>query len=241
MGFEHLVDELRNSVAAGKITPEALGKMNMEQAVRHVAEVNALRAVESNKARAMDMTGMPIHKEYPESGMSWRQLKQTEEGQAGYDKLKKWLKDEGDTMRHCVGGYCDDVASGASEIYSLRDAKGKPSVTIETDKQAALDYAMADDVIEKAWAEADRLGKSAEDPNYYEWMDEVQARIAAEMYPDLAPRIVQIKGPNNKTPDPQYFPMIQDFIRSGKWFDIKDADNTGLTPAEIQQILKGSQ
>ena len=38
-------------------------------------------------------------------------------------------------MGHCVGGYCDDVASGQSNIYSLRDAKGKPSVTIETTAQ----------------------------------------------------------------------------------------------------------
>lgn len=45
--------------------------------------------------------------------------------------LEDALKYEGDTMGHCVGGYCEDVASGKSKIYSLRDAKGRPHVTIE--------------------------------------------------------------------------------------------------------------
>lgn len=45
--------------------------------------------------------------------------------------LKDALKYEGDTMGHCVGGYCEDVASGKSKIYSLRDAKGRPHVTVE--------------------------------------------------------------------------------------------------------------
>lgn len=127
MGFRHLTDELSNSLREGRISPEVLGKMNMEQAVRHVAEVNALRAVEANKARAMDMAGMPLHKEYPDQGYSWRQLQHEDE-----PTLQKWLTQEGDAMGHCVGGYCPDVKSGVSSIYSLRDAKGRPHVTIET-------------------------------------------------------------------------------------------------------------
>ena len=34
-------------------------------------------------------------------------------------------------MGHCVGGYCPDVFEGRSRIYSLRDKKGEPHVTIE--------------------------------------------------------------------------------------------------------------
>lgn len=45
--------------------------------------------------------------------------------------LQDQLKYEGDVMGHCVGGYCDDVLSGKSRIFSLRDAKGEPHVTIE--------------------------------------------------------------------------------------------------------------
>ena len=38
---------------------------------------------------------------------------------------------EGDKMGHCVGSYCDDVASGRTTIYSLRDARNEPHATIE--------------------------------------------------------------------------------------------------------------
>jgi hypothetical protein len=245
MGFEHLIDELRNSVAAGKITPEQLSKMPIDQAVRHVAGVNALRAVESNKARAMDMADMPVHKEYPESGMSWRQLKQVEEGQAGYDKLGKWLKDEGDAMGHCVGGYCDDVASGQSSIYSLRDAKGKPYVTIETRKpyvDSPTDWFYNNDMLsEEFYARSPIVSDTAPEAEKVAWRKSLEQ---SPEYQDYLQRsnsvgIEQIKGPKNQSPDPQYFPMIQDFIRSGKWSDIQDAGNTGLSRTEINQILKG--
>lgn len=190
-GFAHLIDELRNSVVTGKITPEQLQKMPIDQAVRHVAEINALRAVESNKASAMDMADMPVHKDYPEQGYSWRQLKHEDE-----PTLQKWLTQEGDAMGHCVGGYCPDVKSGASSIYSLRDAKGQPHVTIET-------------------------------------------RPFDTHNMTSVPSIVQIKGKNNAAPKAEHLPFIQDFIKSGKWSEIGDAANTGLTPEEIQQLLKG--
>ncbi len=41
------------------------------------------------------------------------------------------LEYEGQEMGHCVGGYCDIVTQGGSIIYSLRDPKNKPHVTIE--------------------------------------------------------------------------------------------------------------
>jgi len=44
---------------------------------------------------------------------------------------EKDLGVEGDKMGHCVGSYCDDVASGRTTIYSLRDARNEPHATIE--------------------------------------------------------------------------------------------------------------
>jgi hypothetical protein len=41
------------------------------------------------------------------------------------------LAREGELMGHCVGGYCDVVQSGGTSIYSLRDEKDFPHVTIE--------------------------------------------------------------------------------------------------------------
>ena len=46
---------------------------------------------------------------------------------------------EGNKMGHCVGGYCDDVASGQVIIYSLRDPKNEPHATIEVSSGGAVD------------------------------------------------------------------------------------------------------
>jgi hypothetical protein len=49
---------------------------------------------------------------------------------------EKQLEAEGDVMQHCVGGYYDEVRRGKTEIYSIRDPKGRPHVTIEFDPKA---------------------------------------------------------------------------------------------------------
>lgn len=46
---------------------------------------------------------------------------------------KEQLDDEGEAMQHCVAGYCPAVKAGAVEVYSLRDANGKPHATMEVD------------------------------------------------------------------------------------------------------------
>ena len=40
---------------------------------------------------------------------------------------------EGYRMDHCVGDYCEEVKSGVSRIFSLRDPENEPHVTMETD------------------------------------------------------------------------------------------------------------
>lgn len=57
--------------------------------------------------------------------------KKTVDIDESYKALEDALKYEGETMGHCVGGYCPDVVAGRSKIYSLRDKKGQPHVTIE--------------------------------------------------------------------------------------------------------------
>ena len=49
------------------------------------------------------------------------------------------LGTEGDNMGHCVGGYCDSVETGATIIFSLRDPKNAPHVTIEVDYSGRVD------------------------------------------------------------------------------------------------------
>jgi hypothetical protein len=239
--FSHLVDELSNSLREGRLTPEQLGKMPIDQAVRHVAEINALRAVKSAKEAAMDMKDMPLHKDYPEQGYSWRQLKHEDE-----PTLQKWLTQEGDAMGHCVGGYCPDVQSGASNIYSLRDTKGQPHVTIETAPPdvSAEQLNLATNLAHEA---AIAKGLKLDSDAYFDYITDVEYDMLAKARKMLpadtreATRIVQIKGKANAAPKAEYLPFIQDFVRSGRWSEIDDAAHTGLSSKEIDQILKGTK
>lgn len=130
-------------------------------------------------------------------------------------QLEQALRYEGDTMGHCVGGYCDDVLSGRSRIFSLRDAKGEPHVTIETaprrfvfsDVRNAVGPEQAD-----AWLDQDvplrRMGELA-------GLGEVQD-------------IIQIKGKQNRAPKEDYLPYVQDFVKSGQWGDVRELHNAGM-------------
>ncbi len=153
LGFSHLRDELWNAVRAGsdlpenlRLKPEDFQQMGIEKAVRHVADINNWRAG-PKAAASQDMLrgpGVKLLREYPENnpkGLRWVELnddytsyKDMDEDaamEAAAGAVQKQLKYEGDTMGHCVGGYCDDVLSGTARIFSLRDAKGEPHVTVE--------------------------------------------------------------------------------------------------------------
>lgn len=142
LGLPHLRDELWNAVRqdsdlpnALKLKPEDFQQMGIEKAIRHVANINNWRAAQKAEA-AQEMLsgpGVKLVREYPENnpkGLRWVDL--THDGNDdATEALGKQLKYEGDTMGHCVGGYCDDVLEGRTKIFSLRDAKGEPHVTIE--------------------------------------------------------------------------------------------------------------
>lgn len=238
------------------LRPEQLQNLGMEGAVQRVADINSYRTklkAEADALRANNAATV-LHKEYPENnpiGLRWvelrpgdtlnpeYELKQIQGKNGAYWDLRKpgapyghttnteeealrasnrqalqdALKYEGDTMGHCVGGYCEDVLSGRSRIYSLRDAKGQPHVTIEVQpprSQAQLEESMRRRQLEEDF-----------DPEDEALLDEF---IGTEME---HPRIVQIKGKQNRAPNEEYLPFVQDFVRSGKWSDVGDLQNTG--------------
>lgn len=159
LGLDHLVDELSNSMNPDSglprnllLRPEQMQQMGMEKAVRHVDAVNKWRAAQRAAADAELANKALAIREYPENnpkGLRWVELSPDEELAKMYKEgipsgsenvkkyeeklasLQKQLKYEGDTMGHCVGGYCPDVLEGNSRIFSLRDAKGEPHVTVE--------------------------------------------------------------------------------------------------------------
>lgn len=144
-------------------------------------------------------------------------------GGEGYKTLEDALKYEGDTMGHCVGGYCPDVASGRTKIFSLRDKRGEPHVTVEVRPQQHLDYNTwfnkQPEEIQNRIAQ-----RRLEDKNHdiYEGPEYLAAREA------LPPLINQIKGKGNARPIEKYDPYTQDFVKSGEFSEVRDLYNTGL-------------
>jgi hypothetical protein len=160
-------------------------------------------------------------------------------------------------MGHCVGGYCPDVIEGKSRIYSLRDSKGEPHVTIEVGKPVpdARRYAdLPEDVRDDLFGDATDELRLLDDPKIwnkdgslsyygYDKKEEIIENLAQNWIKNnatAADRIVQIKGKGNAKPKDTYLPFVQDFVKSGKWSEVRDFKNTGLikeggqmmTPAE---------
>ena len=247
LGFDHIVDVLNQDLAAGRIRPEQLNKISMEQAVRRTYEFDQEMAKKMRETQAKVTEGMPVYKEYPE-GYKWVELSQPKELPKGwsqepsgayvgpngerttvnpnYETLGQALKYEGDTMGHCVGGYCPDVAEGRSRIYSLRDAKGEPHVTVEVqpgkDKTGLMTAEeLPSDVLDSM------KSRNVYDSKFMYRYDEQTGRYLPEMGP-FEPRIVQIKGKQNRAPKEDYLPFVQDFVKGGQWADVGDIQNTGL-------------
>jgi len=135
LGFDHIVDELSNSLNATsglprnlQLRPEQIQQMGIDKAVRHVDTINKWRA--ANKAaedQVLANKALTI-REYAENnpkGLRWMELKANPEIEQALaeQELQKQLKYEGDVMGHCVGGYCPDVMEGHSRIFSLQSVK----------------------------------------------------------------------------------------------------------------------
>lgn len=154
--------------------------------------------------------------------------------------LEKALNYEGSTMRHCVGGYCDDVWSGQTNIFSLRDKKGEPHVTIETAPASFRTEGNTprDFIFENPEVGA-RLGvwpnwdwrynqRVIETPEFQEWLRSKPAEI------------LQIKGKGNAKPKEEYIPFVHDFIKAQQWSRIGDLDYTDLVALK-PGLLKNAQ
>jgi len=243
LGFDHIVDVLKQDLAEGRIRPEQLNKVSIEQAVRRTYEYDQEMAKRMREAQIKATEGMPVHKEYPE-GYKWIELAPSKELPEGWttkngayydpkgerhvhpdsEKLANALKYEGDTMGHCVGGYCPDVMEGRSRIFSLRDARGEPHVTVEVQPHNPnLEFMYAKQNLPDLYAKY-----SANRSNYFNSWPEFLKKEAPELLNATENKIVQIKGKQNAAPKEEYLPFVQDFVRSGQWSDVGDLRNTGL-------------
>lgn len=176
---------------------------------------------------AVDGKGKPVKNSY------------TEEFATGKTPQMAWLAgrlaEEGNTMGHCVGGYCEGVASGESKIYSLRDAKGESHVTVEVTPPSQ--YPLSGEKLFQRFGEEGKQAWNAyrKARDDYDPMGHDLAEFLKNRYPDLWERmgvgpnsITQIKGKQNRAPDGKYLPYVQDFVKGGKWGEVGDLVNTGL-------------
>jgi hypothetical protein len=261
LDLSHFTDEFLNALNDAEpiglpadlaVRPESLARMTFPQAVERVGRINQFRAKEMERA-ALDAQNNPVthvFKEYADDnpmGLRWVEMAPPKgDGPTNYDaeeELAKALKYEGDTMGHCVGGYCPDVMSGRSRIFSLRDAKGEPHVTIETapNKYPDIPIELADKWADEIWNEAQAKGLTGSALEAYdraEYRNRVNAWRA-----DNANRqdIIQIKGKQNRAPKDDYLPFVQDFVKSGQWGNVGDLGNTGLVRLPDGRYITQSQ
>jgi hypothetical protein len=144
-------------------------------------------------------------------------------------------------MGHCVGGYCPDVLQGKTKIYSLRDAKGEPHVTIEVrnashnresllslpkeaqDRIAQEVYGTEGLTMDKVLSNLPAVGQRHSTGVIHDLVTK-----ADELFPNPQKTIEQIKGKQNAAPKGEYQKYVQDFVKSQDWADVRDLQNTGL-------------
>lgn len=285
LGFDHMMDELHNALLNEglpeylRLTPKTLDKMSVAQAAEHVDKINAWRAsqkAEVDRARAANAATV-VHKEYPEQGLKWVELKMPDAGDVvpeGWSApvakgnalqtksvngdvvlgdtlpelikniyqrhpntpgnpraaLEDALKYEGEILQHCVGGYCPDVVEGRSRIFSLRDADGRPHATIEVEPSGYRDVFRNLPLEQKNEINA-VLEKWASNIDYVPSSEELVAKseqVMAQLGYKPKEQISQIKGLQNKKPEAEFIPYIQDFVKSSDWSHIGDLENTEL-------------
>ena len=252
-----------------------LQKISMPQAVERVAKINAWRAenlAAANLAAANNAATVPFRayqtipgRDAPNNrGLQWVELALKDDAPESIDALNTALGYEGNTMGHSVGGYrtvdrggsrsyglggWDALTNKEARIYSLRDAKGEPHVTIEIGSKKELPLQIPDDIAEQLAAEGKRIGnKKADALGYGQWSEErfLEERFATTRLrddwkyanPTTSDRIVQIKGKGNQAPTDEYLPFVQDFVRNQNWSDVGDFKNTGLRDLNKTPALK---
>jgi hypothetical protein len=260
LGFDHIMDVLREDLAAGRIRPEQLSKVSITDAVRRTHQYDQELAKKMAEAKATAREGLPVHKEYPE-GYKWVELNKpgsfASESDAmghsvrGYEPPKghpDWTEGSGDSGSSGYGhGGWEAIKSGKAKVYSLVDPKGASHATVEVgpthrdrgffgnQRPTGDDYYSQ----QNKYIAGQNDGTVSPQLTFAEWWRSTQGIPEPEALP---PRISQIKGKSNRAPNEEYLPYVQDFVKSGQWSDVGDLHNTNLIPlqsdSELAQKIK---
>ncbi len=252
LGFNHLIDELRNSLNPESGLPKELlmryqdlPKVTVPQAAERVAQINAWRAAQKREADLLiaNNAATVLHKEYPEKGLKWVEFKPTKDLPEGWRDGKDAF---GTDMVFGPEGY----ATIRGSIKDPRHSTLADALKYEGDQMAHCVGGYCPDVLEgrsRIFSLRDAKGKPHTTIEVAPWrssqgesLAQFEARLRADparseeavrqimSTPRYTDSIKQIKGYKNAKPDDEYLPYVQDFVKSGKWSTIGDFQNAGL-------------
>lgn len=210
------------------LTDDAIGRSSVADIAAKTGEWNKiLEQTKTLRAQAQ----VPDFKTY-DSGHVWKAVPDTATSDDGLNFALNAGKDAGWCTQ--TTGLAQHYGGNGNQLYILHDAAGKPKVQIAVEPP------------QPNWNDATRsqhhvLQQSYVDNGYPE--KEAYAQATKDLTPDLPPAIKEIKGRMNRRPDPEDIPMVQDFVKSGKWGEVRDLQNSGLrktsdafNPLEQQKI-----
>ncbi len=249
LGFDHVIDVLRADLAAGRIRPEQLSKMSMEQAVRRTHEYDLERAAAMAKAAEEETANLSVAKSFDDGfkivqldkpGQFAKESDRMGHSVRGYEPSKDsedWIESAGDEGSDYYGhGGWGAIKSGDAQVFSIRDAKNQPHVTIEL---GAKEFSPIDWVNSLSPEEKRKVDEALKDveigshsaiSRVIKEMPEYQAAKAQQ------PKVItQIKGKQNRKPDEKYLPYVQQFIREGNYEIAGDLRNSGLIDLQSGQ------
>lgn len=146
LGFDHVIDVLQENMTTGRLSPDSLRGLSMEDAVRLTYQYDQDMAKKMAEASIQALKGVPVYKQYPEQGFRWMQLDKpgyfAAESDAmghsvrGYEPPKghpDWSPQSGNSgnLNYGYGGW-EAIKKGDVKVYSLADDLGKRYATVET-------------------------------------------------------------------------------------------------------------
>ena len=208
LGFDHLIDELSNATNPNSGLPAHLlldpAKLNRVSVPDAVRKVADINAWREAEAAKARIANLKNSTVHKEYPEGYKWITVPDTETPEGMALAKQLG--------CESGWCTQGESAAlqygskgNKLHVLIDPEGKAHVQVQ--------------VIPSEYE------KLRNDPAYAKAFEEDPSL--------LTPSISQIKGRFNKAPDKEHLPYVQDLVKSGKWSDVGDLQNTGLQATRL--------
>lgn len=217
------------------VKPEKLQQYDLVRAVKETSANDARVAKLMAKAAAEITAQLPIYKEYPD-GMKWVEFKLPEQ----------LTEEQAKSLQKIAEG--PGAKDGVSD-YTALDGQGSPirnNYTQEIVREATPAQAwLAGRLTEEGNQMGHCVGCYSKDiasgrTKIYSLRDKAGlSHVTIEVMPsdpaaiDKADFIEQIKGKQNRAPNKEYLPYVQDFVKSKDWKGVEDLRNA--------QMVKGPE